>query len=208
MSEAEVEAQAASGGTLEVFRTFYDPDLDFRKLAAELTGVARGFRLVEKDDLLNVPHIIISVTWRPGYLRQQESGPAIKGDYVSLEAVVADAEMLRSPQVRAHIDVGNLAVYPNEAVIYNDGGTGIRRSCTRMFDEVGMIDVGGTEKDDRRWDRPFSMWAAGAELAQEGIRTTRSGKALAYGVPRGLRKSVYQNPAAAEGIDSETFYFA
>lgn len=201
------EVATATGETvsksLEVFRTFYDPDLDFRKLASELTGIARGFRLVEKDDLLDVPHIIISATYREGYKRN-EDGTEIQGDYVSFEAIVADAELLTSPQIRAKLDIGNLKVYPNEAVVYNDGGTGCRRKFTQVLDEAGMIDVGGKGDDDRRWDRPYSLWKSGADLATSGITADVNGNKLRYGAPRGLRKSEYESPFGP----AETFYFA
>src|SRR5215472_4045690 len=113
---ADLALPAESPAQIDFFRSVYDPDLDFRKLASEATYFTRGFRLVEKDDLIGVPHVIISVTYREGYVT--ETG--IKGDYVSVEAVTADAATLDSPQVKSMTDSRELAVYPNEAVVYND----------------------------------------------------------------------------------------
>lgn len=199
---AEVAVATPATGTLETFRTMYDPDLDFRKLAGEATYFSRGFRLVEKDDLIDIPHVVIAVTYREGYLRE-ENGKQVQGDYVSVEAVVADAQTLMSPQVRSKVDVDSLAVYPNEAVVYNDGGTGIRRELTKLFDDIGMIDVGGTGDDERRYDRPYSLWREGGDAAQAGFTVDRNGEKFRYFSLRGLRKSEYDSPFGP----AVTFYF-
>jgi hypothetical protein len=209
LSESTDVVLADTPASIDVFRTLYDPDLDFRKLAEETTYFARGFRLVEKDWLCDVPHCIIAVTYREGYVRE-ENGEKLTGDYVSFEAVVADAETLKLPQVRAQVDITSLAVYPNEAVIYNDGSKGCRRSITKLLNDIGMIDVGGKADPDNPeavYDRPFSLWKSGAERAQAGIVADIHGQKFRYMVPRGLRKSVYPNPAAPKE-DAETFYFA
>lgn len=184
--EGDVVPEA--GNSLAAFRSLYDPDLDFRKLAAEAQYFTRGFRLVDKDELIGIPHIVIAVTYREGYLRDK-----IQGDYVSVEAVVADRETLDSPQVRSM--AGDLiTVYPNEAVVYNDGGTGIRRKFTEDFHTQGLIDVGGKSTDDRRFDRPYSLWADGAGLAQAGITVDVNGEKYRMFALRGLRRSDYESP--------------
>lgn len=188
--------------SVEEFRVLFNPDLDFRKLAeAGLTEYAQGFRLVNKKALLGVPHIIINITYREGFLNKDTK---IRGDYVSLEAVVANDEFLRSPIVRAMTGHRELEVFGNETIVYNDGGTGIRRSITEMLVRQGLINPGGKPNDNRRFDRPMSQWVNGAELAAEGIRADKQGEHLRYGVIRGLRRSDY----LWEGQDATTYYFA
>lgn len=195
---------------LPVFRALYDPELDFQKLALESVYHARGFRLISKDWLRAVPFVIISVTYRPGFLRKID-GAEVEGDYITCEAVIADKETLDYPQVRqgyaeAHDGNLDLYVYPNEPVVFNDGGTGIRRSLTELISNLGMIDVGGKDKTSRRYDRPVSLWAKGAEEAQAGFTEfTTTGKPFRYMATRGLRKSEYDNPFG-HGT-SVTYYF-
>lgn len=169
--------------------TGYDPDLDFRKLADQLTGVARGFRLVDKAVLVGVPHIILSVTYRLGYPRN-----SVPGDYVSVEAIVADKATLESNPVR-HILPTDLSVWGNEPIIYNDSSTGIRRSLTALFQRMGIIDVGpATNKNENAFDKQFQLWANGAERAQDGINADLDGVPFRYLAPRGLRRSDYESP--------------
>jgi len=192
---------------LAQLRDYYDPALDFRKLAMEASYYARGFRLIEKDDLIGIPFIVISVIYREGYLNPEHK---IKGDYVSLECVTADRETMYSPQTRALMrkvrdDQGaNLTVYPNEPVVINDGGTGIRRSITEYLTEAGDIDPGGDPSDERQFDRPYLMWARGAEEAAYGIDHHTDGTKLRYFAMRGLRRSDYEN----EYGPGTTHYFA
>ena len=207
-------APVSTGKELTSYRDLFDPDLAFSKLAAELKSgyIARGFRLltdkddgVGKDALLNVPHMLIGLTYRPGFTIP---GTKIKGDYVSCEAVVADKEMFALPQVRASLgrQLDNLAVFPNETVVYNDGGTGIRRTLTKLLHDTGVIDVGGDQsKDgDRIYDRPCELWARGADEAMAGIVADVDGEPFRYFAIRGLRRSDYEY----EGQDATTYYFA
>lgn len=181
----------------------YDPNMDFRKLAMEATYFTKGFRLVEdKDTLAGVPHVITNLTFREGY--STTAGP---GDYVSIEAVVADRDTLNSNPVRHYLpapSVDQLAVYPNEAIVYNDGGTGIRRACVKMLHDIGLIDVGAPEGDENPFDRPYQLWAEGAEQAAIGFTADKNGQPLRYVVIRGLRRSDYTSPYG----EATTFYFA
>lgn len=191
-------------------RPLYDPDMDFRRLAEGIKQgyVARGFRLVSKDALLDVPHLILAITFREGFLLPVERGygKGIKGDYVSLESVVADKDTLDLPQFRTVLGNRALEVFPNEPTVYNDGGTGVRRSLVELLHKTGLINVGGDhDKDgDRIYDRPFALWQSGAELAQDGIVADSDGEPFKYLVPRGLRRSDYE----WEGQPATTFYFA
>jgi hypothetical protein len=183
----------------------YDPDMDFRKLALETHYRARGFRLVTKDDLEAITHIIVGVTYREGFPRDQK-----KGDYISIEAVVADQATLDLPQCRKmresrHLG-SELTVFPNEPVVYNDSGTGARRTLTELFAWMGLIDCGSLAgfTSLTPYDKPYQLWAAGADLATTGIIADNNGEKFRYGVPRGLRRSDY----TVEGVgDATTFYF-
>lgn len=189
----------------------WNPDYDFRKLLAqegELSFWSQGFRLVDKDDLLGVPHIIISATYREGFPRA-----GVKGDYLSLEAIVASADILTSTPVFSHIaseqpsvsKLSDLSVFPNEAVVYNDGSTGVRRQVTQMLASSGMIDPGprGTDVLDPA-DRQIQRWAKGSDIMDNRIVASPNGDPLRIRALRGLRVSEYQN----EYGDARTFYIA
>lgn len=183
----------------------YNPDLDFRKLALESQYFSKGFRLVDnKDYLIGVPHVIIGVTYREGFPRE-----GMAGDYVSIEAVVADKATLDTPPVRSQLP-GELAVHPNEAIVYNDSGTGIRRTLTELFHNTGLIDVGnpGKNSDLNVFDRPFQQWVSGADRATTGIVATVNGEPFRYLALRGLRRSDYEwtDPSGNEH-PATTHYF-
>lgn len=210
MSEPTQTAVERTSEKYTELRPLYDPDMDFRKLAVGIKQgyIARGFKLIAKEALLDVPHLILAVTYREGFMLPVERGygKGIKGDYVSLETVVADKDTLELPQFRTVLGDRQLEVFPNETVIYNDGGTGIRRKLTETLHKAGIINVGGNfDKDgDRIYDRPFALWDRGAERAQDGITSDHDGEPFKYLVPRGLRRSEYE----WEGQPATTWYFA
>lgn len=200
---AEVDSAAPETvNALAISAGMFDPDLDFRKLldkaAFGKVFVSRGFRLVEKEAMQGVPFFSVNATYRDGY---KVNG--IQGDYLSLECVVADKDTLNSMQVRSQL-AGDLLVYPNELVVINDGGTGIRREITRLLHDNDVIDVGGDSEDPRRYDRPMSQWKSGADLAATGISVLPTGEEFRYLALRGLRKSEYEN----EYGPGTTWYFA
>lgn len=167
----------------------FNPDLDFVKLAQTATFVSRGFRLVEKGDLEGVPFVVVNATFRDGYITDK-----IQGDYVSLECVVAVKDVLNSAQVKAQTGGREISVYPNEAVIINDGGTGIRREMVELLHNSGAINVGGDANDPRRFDRPASMWADGKDAAYAGFSLLPTGEKFTYFAMRGTRRSEYDSP--------------
>lgn len=170
-----------------------DPALDFQKLALEAKYFSRGFRLVsDKGMLVGVPHVIIGVTYRPGYSRPD----GVTYDYVSIEAVVADKKTLNSNPIRSQLPcaVEDLPVFANESIVYNDGGTGIRRELTSIFHSQGLIDVGTPKKNENPFDRPFQQWASGADIAQEGIFEDSQHDPFRFVAVRGLRRSDYESP--------------
>jgi hypothetical protein len=178
----------------------YDPDLDFRKIIAEAGPDAyftKGFRLVDKADLIGVPHAIVAVTYREGHTRN-----GTRGDYVSIEAVVADSDTLKSPPVAGQLP-NPLTVFPNEPVIYNDSGTGVRRAITEHLQSIGAIDVGPAIKDFSPYDKQYQLWAHGADRVIDGYSVNPDGTKFRYIAVRGLRVSEYEY----EGGDAETYYF-
>lgn len=213
MTEVAIPAGATATDerTILAIRNMYDPDLDFEKLVIEAGSDAfytRGFRLVDKDWLLGVPHAIIGVTYRPGF-KNKDTG--VVGDYISVEAVVASEGVLNSIPVKSQLP-DELNVYPNEAVIYNDGGTGVRRKLTEVFQALSLIDVGPSrKKGEVALDKPFSLWLAGQDTASSGIydyvNADGERKPFRYVALRGLRKSEYSNEYTPAGETATTYYF-
>lgn len=179
---------------LDVFG--YNPDLDFQKLALEARYRAMGFRLVSKEDLIGVPFVVVGVTYREGYPREGKVA-----DYVSVECVVADKRTLEAAPVRSQLPEP-LAVYPNEPVIFNDSGTGIRRTITQLLNNDGIIDVGkpSQDPDQNVFDRAMQFWDKGSEVAMDGVGKDND---FTYLAMRGLRKSDYE----WQGQPATTFYF-
>jgi len=168
----------------------HDPDRDFQKLALEAEYFSKGFRKVDKADLEGVPHVIIGVTYREGYTRPDGT----RGDYISVEAVVADKATLESSPIR-HMLPRELAVWGNESVVYNDGGTGIRRELTSLFHSIGLIDVGApSTKKENPFDRPYQEWVNGSDVAATGITEDLEHNPFRFIAARGLRRSDYESP--------------
>lgn len=187
MSHSEVEPYQLTGSEMAEFQ-LYDPDLDFKKLFLESEYGSRGFLLVEKKDLVGIPHIIIGVTYREGMVRPNGDD----GDYVSLEAVVAPQEVLDNPAFASRREGRELRVYGNQAVVYNDGSTGIRRDMTRFLHSDGLINIGTTTGELSDFDRSYHYWEQGASLANRGIFVHGNGKPFRYRVLGGLRASDYE----------------
>lgn len=181
----------------------YDPDMDFRKLALEEAYHAKGFRLVSKDELIGVPFIITNVTYREGF-PQAGKGP---GDYISCEAVVADKQTLDQWPVKSQLPE-NLTVFPNEPIVFNDGGTGIRRALTQLYSQIGLIDPGKSKGEENAADKPFQRWDRGGELAELGISHDLNGKPVRYLAVRGLRVSEYDwTDENGKPHPASTYYF-
>jgi len=190
-------AESATERRTQLAAWGFNPDLDFRKLALEAQYHAKGFRLVQKSQLVGVPHVIVGVTYREGFPRGGRAG-----DYVSLEAVVADKDTLESNPVK-HMLPADLDVWGNEPIVYNDSGTGIRRTLTELFQTLGMIDVGKVTGDENPFDRPYQFWDRGEELAVTGIVADLEDVPFRYIAFRGLRKSEYESPYGP----ATTYYF-
>lgn len=182
----------------EYMAALYDPDMDFRRAALDAAYTAHGFRLVNKSELEGVPFIIKRIVYREGKPRA-----GMKGDYVSVECIVADREILSDPIVATHLPA--IHPYGNEAVIFNDSGTGIRRQLTMMCEQHNLINVGKLVEGENPYDRQFQRWESGAEAAQEGFRADEDfGHRSIVRALRGLRVSEYVHPEYGE---ASTWYF-
>jgi hypothetical protein len=187
------EVELVSAGELP----FYNPDNDFRKLALDTAYVSEGFRLVDKEELIGVPFIIKRIVYREGFPRD-----GAEGDYISVEAIIADKRTLEAPPVKSGLP-DPLTVYGNEPVVFNDSGTGIRRTLTRFLDDANLIDVGQPVSEDANpFDKPFQAWHKGAGPAQAGFSGDDVGHAALYLCVRGLRRSDYE----WHGQDATTYY--
>lgn len=206
MTEPATEAEVVQPGSELVSATdarrymeaLYDADMDFRSAALDAAYTAHGFRLVKKNELEGVPFIIKRIVYRPGHPRG-----GIKGDYVSVECIVADQEILTDPIVAYHLPA--IHPYGNEAVIFNDSGTGVRRQLTMMCEQHNLINVGKLVEGENPYDRQFQRWVTGAEQAQEGFRAEEDfGHKSIVRALRGLRVSEYEHP---EYGPATTWYF-
>lgn len=219
MSESVAETVSAElvnpteSRAVSAVRGLFDPDLDFRKLALEAQYYARGFRLVHKAILsapvddptqTGIPFVVVAVTYRDGYV-STTSGEM--GDYMSLEAVIADVDTLDLPQFRSvRSRMEDAGLFPNEPIVFNDGSTGIRRTMTELLQNTGLIDVGTlpkSMKDANPYDKPYGSWDKGGDLAKTGITRFTEAQPFRYVATRGLRRSDYDS----EYGPATTFYF-
>jgi hypothetical protein len=183
---------------------------------AELQGMemmrVTGLTLLSKELLMGVPHIITRVTyWQP---KKDQKG------MVSVEATVADFPVLKRAIERGWVpnteSVDQLKLDPEERVVYNDGGTGIRRQITVILEQLKLIDVGDNKNPlPERFDRPWPEWEEFAETRYQSAEigqvpsfsryTAADGteKPFLLQVPRGLYVSSYENEYTDEGT---TFY--
>lgn len=130
------------------------------------TAVVEGRTLRDKATLIGVPHIITGVSFRPVDAKN-------KRDFVSVEAT----------------DVNDLAI------VYNDGGTGIRRQIVAYLQAAGQL------PQDMN---PDDMIAAnGAESVSFEFSNDGTGIPT-LAVPRGLRESDYESDYGP----ARTYYLA
>lgn len=198
--------------------------LSFAALRAqgEATAVVNTAQLEkEKGRLVGVPHVITRVTYRPGITTPE----GLAKDYVSVEAIVADAETLHYALSRGWIpggekgDLSTVPVSPEEHIVYNDGSTGVRRQLTNILHNVGLLEVPNVDQDMAVFDAPYWEWNG---FAQTGLMNGEAddekievpdfsqgatGAQLAIFVEHGLRISVFPNPANPKTM-SEVFYLS
>jgi hypothetical protein len=179
----------------------------FAALTAQADHVVEGFTLQKiKSNLVNVPFVIINTTFRDGIMRQVKGQTEPRPtNYLSLELYVADA-----PTLARHISMGRLAasiasqIVPDEALVINDGSTGIARQVTRILHLNGKIEV--PEGDEvgpmgqSRYDTYRMDWLRGQNT--EGDTEVP----FIIACPRGLRVSDYESDYNPDG--GSTYYIA
>lgn len=188
--------------------------MSYEELAAMDTIRLTGLSLVSKEELLGVPHIITRTTyWMP---KKDQKG------MVSVEATVASADYLKYAITRGWIPnietPDDLRILPSERIVYNDGGTGIRRQLTGLAHDAGAIDVGHEDMDNLlRFDIPWPEWDSFMDSRYQSQEVGMVPTVFRYPHPteegsyrpflakvdRGLRVSRYSNEHAD---DVETFY--
>lgn len=199
-------AEMTTTDRLEATSQGYSPDMSFRALKLEAEYASRGYHLTPKENLMGIPLIVTGVTFREGFVRNGRVG-----DYVSIEAIVADSTTLAQLIEKGRLDFNVVKIYPNEPVVFNDGGTGVRRQITEMLHSHGIVKVGAPvdttdshEQDMKSvFDRPHQFWEEGSELAADGITSNSDGEPIRWWYPTGLTVSNYQ----WQGQDAETWYF-
>lgn len=177
----------------------------FASLVAN-ADVAEGNTLERaKDNLINVPFVITSFTFRDGILRNKKPT-----NYVSVELVTADKVtldgLIRRRRVQADVYT---FIEPEESLVINDGSSGICRQAIAYLHAKGFITVPDGPNDgpvgECRWDIHRSMWIPGAAWPN-GVDFDQTGPYhVRFYCPRGLRSSDYANPNG--GIDEATTFY-
>lgn len=170
-----------------------------------------GFTEVDKAWLVGIPHRITCVTYWV---------PKMGFGHVSLECVVGNARMIERAMRKNKVpdsalgNDGHPLVDAEEAIVYSDGGTGVRRQVTAILNTFGLINVGDGPDEGKmgesRFDRPWTEWQhIGKSTRGQGdvqvpsIRTNHAGEPLGINVNGGLIDSDYTNDS---GIEGKTYY--
>lgn len=187
----------------------FDGDLSFRDLLEMESYSTVGYMAVDKEDMAGVPHVITRVTyWVP---KKDQRG------FVSCEATVGDAEMLELEKKRGRIAESNL-LQPNEKVVYNDGGSGIRRQVTELLQTYKLLNVGTAPEPAKgepamnKFDKPWPEWESFSQTTNQGpdvivpsFAKNHNGKKLVLKALRGLYVSEYSNDFSD---DAKTWYLS
>lgn len=162
-----------------------------------LADVVQGADLLRgdaADKLMGVPFIITRAVFREGV---QRPGVSYRDDYVSCEAIVAPAEVLKDRARRGRLDLDTISVDPGEQIVFNDGSTGIYRQMVQYLYLKMLLALpdplvmeGG--KGVCSFDLPRSQWTKGAEDGTAGFN-------IRLKCPRGLRYSDYTNEYNPDG---------
>lgn len=178
--------------------------------------------LLPKEILIGVPFVITGITYQA--VPVAPKGKDQPRGFVSVEATIGDVPALSRAVQRRQVPnvnaVEELAVDPEERIVFNDGSTGIRRQLTNLLDSFDIITVGGTPTGDRRTDKRFDTpWSIGDKVQWESageqwrdqgdnppvpyICQNHNGNALLIPARRGLRVSQYSDELFG---DAETYY--
>lgn len=212
MTSTDIAETGSTASAVDsVMLSYSEAELSYESLSQGELYSLRGLTLMDKDELLGVPHIITAVT----YQQPRKMSEDKMRDFVSVEATLGDIEVLDNAIKRGWIpnvsSLADLKFEPGERVVYNDGSTGIRRQLTKMFHEIGAINVGGDydEEGERIYDRCWADWEAFAEVRSMGdyevptVTKNHKGNQLGISAKRGLYASTYSNDYAEDAV---TYY--
>jgi hypothetical protein len=208
LAAKEVAPLSTEERETSLFDGSFNPDMEFRKLALEATYIHMGYTLVEKSMLIGVPMVVLGVTFRQGIPKNGKDG-----DYVSVEAICGGRTDLNRNIRLGMLDGDNLAIDPNEPVVFNDGSTGARRQLVEVLHDSGIINVGPTPEESEglksRFDRPYQWWLNENVNAEEtdtslGFHVMTTGEPLRFLFRNGLRASEYE---WTPGQLATTYYF-
>lgn len=212
---AKTEVQTLSDA-MHVVEALKSGGISFTNLTDEFVDfVETGGAIIRPETLEGIPFGILGVTYREGFSRAVQ-GQALKGDYVSLEIMIADEKALDA----SGIDWRNRGIKPLDIRILNDGGTGIRRQMTRYLHVRSYATVTNVPEDqivetgklgESHYDYPFAGW----HEHTRGILSKAQDDTNVYEVMfdrmvianRGTRSSVYENPSK-KGEMTATWYLA
>lgn len=204
-TDAQYVIDALKSGSI-TFADLTDQFVDF---------VETGGALIDPKVLEGIPFGIIGVTYREGFARAI-NGKSLKGDYASLEIVIADETTLNN----SGVDWKNRGIKPLDVRILNDGGTGIRRQMTRYLHIRSYAVVTAKTEDkiqetgklgESDYDMPFAQWHS----ILKGESFKAQDESNVYEVefdrvciaPSGTRSSTYENPSK-KGDFVTTWYLA
>jgi hypothetical protein len=217
----------------------YDPTLSIGGMSYEdLTAgdmemySLGGVSLVNKQVLLGVPFVITQVTYQL-VPPKPSKGERVRG-YVSCEATVGDERALTRAIKRGHVpnvsSLDQLNVDPDERIVFNDGGTGVRRQLTALLHTYGIVRVfdgevtghnrvrfsDGTESTYAEFDVPWDEWKYygdqtrmvkdkyhnDVDIEIPCVSRSHKGGAFLLSILHGLHVSDYTN----EYGEGETYY--
>lgn len=183
--------------------------------------VPAGATVIGKEFLLGVPLFITAVTFQmPSAVTPKKP---VAADFISCEATIASAAKL-DMQIRlgrvldgngvAVTEIGQLPFEPDERVVINDGGTGMRRDIVNILNRAGIIHVGNPKipAEMNPLDAAWTLWESPSRQMKElkegvsvpHITLNHKGNPLLIDVRRGLRVSEYE----WEGDMARTYYLS
>lgn len=167
------------------------PAEQFDRLVAT-APVIDGRDIVKPANLIGVPFLITGATIRDGVRRAVGGGKSEPTNYVSVELTVGSKGLLEKALRRGRITQEQFDdLDPYEALVINDGSTGICRQIVAHLHDIGAIQVPAGDNDGpagaSRWDIYRADWLSDRDLSDDPHFS------FELMCPRGTRKSDYEN---------------
>lgn len=188
----------------------------YQSLAADAYVVDSG-ELIKNADLgtlEKVPFVITHVAFRKGDITPK--GADEPNAYVSITATIADEPTLLKLHKFKRINLDELMFMPEEAIVFNDGSTGVKRQITEFLHQTQYIRVAddksmkiGGGAGESSFDLPPHKWnevyAGQLQFDPDGFGLYETKLTKPIHCRRGLRSSEYANQYTNEGV---TWYLA